>query len=154
MERKVAANNRKAFHDYTILEKYEAGLVLAGYEVKSLRQGQANLTDGFVNFSKDGAYLENVHIPPYAQQSTHILDFNSRRKRKILMHRREIKVLFDKTREKGLTLVPLELYFKDGKAKIEVAVAIGKKQYDRRESVKDREAARDVARALRRGGDR
>ena len=147
MERKVAANNRKAFHDYTILEKYEAGLVLAGYEVKSLRQGQANLTDGFVNFSKDGAYLENVHIPPYAQQSTHILDFNSRRKRKILMHRREIKVLFDKTREKGLTLVPLELYFNQrGVAKVLLGLGKGKKDYDKRESIKKRDLEREMRR--------
>ena len=147
MERKVAANNRKAFHDYTILEKYEAGLVLAGYEVKSLRQGQANLTNGFVNFSKDGAYLENVHIPPYAQQSTHILDFNSRRKRKILMHRREIKVLFDKTREKGLTLVPLELYFNQrGVAKVLLGLGKGKKDYDKRESIKKRDLEREMRR--------
>ena len=147
MERKVVANNRKAFHDYTILEKYEAGLVLAGYEVKSLRSGQANLTDGFVNFSKDEAYLDNVHIPAYAQLSTHILDFNSRRKRKILMHKREIVNLFAKTREKGLTLVPLEIYFSPrGKAKVLLGLGKGKRTVDKRETLKKRDIEREMRR--------
>lgn len=147
MERKVVANNRKAFHDYAILDKYEAGLVLAGYEVKSLRQGQANLTDGFVNFTPSGAYLENIHIPAYAQQSSHILDFNSRRKRKILMHKKEIIKLYNHTREKGLTLVPLEIYFnQNGLAKVLLGLAKGKKAYDKRESIKKREVDREMRR--------
>lgn len=147
MERKVVAQNRKAFHDYTILEKYEAGLVLAGYEVKSLRSGQANLTDGFVNFSKNEAFLDNVHIPAYAQMSTHILDFNSRRKRKILMHKREIESLFAKTREKGLTLVPLEIFFSPrGKAKVTLGLGKGKVAADKRETLKKRDIEREMRR--------
>jgi SsrA-binding protein len=147
MEKKTVANNRKAFHDYTILDKYEAGLVLAGYEVKALRDGKASLVDGFVNFTKNEAYLENVHIPAYAQQSTHILDFNSRRKRKILMHKKEIVKLFNNTREKGLTLVPLEIYFnKNGIAKVLLGLAKGKKAYDKRESIKKRDVEREMRR--------
>ena len=147
MERKVVANNRKAFHDYTILDKYEAGMVLAGYEVKSLRSGQANLTDGFVNFKGDEAFLENVHIPAYAQQSSHILDFNSRRKRKVLMHAREIKALSEKTREKGLTLVPLEIYFNQrGTAKVLLGLGKGKRTVDKRESLKKRDIEREMKR--------
>jgi SsrA-binding protein len=147
MEKKVVANNRKAFHDYEILVKHEAGLVLAGYEVKSLRQGKANLTDGFVNFKKNEAYLENVHIPAYAQQSTHILDFNSRRARKVLMHRSEIRNLFAKTREKGLTLVPLEIYFNArGDAKVLLGLGKGKKSFDKRETLKKRDIEREMRR--------
>ncbi len=149
MERKSVANNRKAFHDYTILEKYEAGLVLAGYEVKSLRAGQSNLTDGFVNFTSAGeAYLDNVHIPAYTHISTHILDFDSRRKRKILMHKREIKNLFAKTREKGLTLVPLEIYFNArGVAKVSLGLGKGKKSFDKRETLKKRDVEREMRRS-------
>lgn len=148
MERKVVANNRKAFHDYAILERYEAGLVLAGYEVKSLRSGQANLTDGFVNFSSHGeAFLDNVHIPAYAQQSTHILDFDPRRKRKLLMHSKEIKNLYQKTREKGLAVVPLEIYFSPrGLAKVSLGLAKGKKSFDKRESLKRRDIEREMRR--------
>jgi len=148
MEIKTVANNRKAFHDYTILDKYEAGLVLAGYEVKALRDGKASLVDGFVGFTKNNnAYLENVHIPAYAQQSTHILDFNSRRKRKILMHKKEIVKLYNNTREKGLTLVPLEIYFnKNGIAKVLLGLAKGKKAYDKRESIKKRDVEREMRR--------
>ena len=153
MEKKSVANNRKAFHDYTILEKYEAGLVLAGYEVKSLRTGQANLTDGFVNFSRDEAYLDNVHIPAYAQQSSHILDFNSRRKRKILMHKREISSLFAKTREKGLTLVPLEIYFNQrGVAKVLLGLGKGKKTVDKRETLKKKDMEREMRRSVGKRG--
>ena len=149
MERKVVANNRKAFHDFAILEKYEAGLELAGYEVKSLRSGQANLTDGFVSFKGNEAYLDNVHIPAYAQISTHIMDFDPRRKRRILMHKREITSLFAKVREKGLTLVPLEIYFNQrGMAKVSLGLGKGKKSFDKRETIKKR----DIEREMRRNG--
>jgi SsrA-binding protein len=147
MEKKTIANNRKAFYSYAILEKLEAGIVLTGYEVKSLRKSSANLTDGFVNFKKNEAFLENVHIPPYAQQSTHILDFNSRRPRKILMHRIEMRNLFAKTREKGLTLVPLEIYFSPkGRAKVLLGLGKGKKTVDKRETIKKRDVEREMRR--------
>ena len=147
MEKKTIANNRKAFHNYAILEKIEAGIMLTGYEVKSLRKSSANLTDGFVNFKKNEAFLENVHIPPYAQQSTHILDFNSRRSRKVLMHRDEIRKLHDKTREKGLTLVPLEIYFSPkGMAKVMLGLGKGKNTVDKRETLKKRDVEREMRR--------
>ena len=111
MDKKTIATNRKAFHDYAILERLEAGIVLEGYEVKSLRQAKANLTDGFVRFNGGEAFLDNIHIAPYAQQSTHVRDYNPRRPRKLLLHKNEITKYYSKTREKGLTLVPLELYF-------------------------------------------
>jgi SsrA-binding protein len=147
MEKKTVANNRKAFHDYAILEQVEAGLMLTGYEVKSLRQNSANLTDGFVHFKNNEAFLENVHIAAYAQQSTHILDFNSRRPRKVLMHRTEIKNLFNKTREKGLTLVPLEIFFSPrGFAKVMLGLGKGKKAADKRESIKKKDIEREMRR--------
>ena len=149
MERKVVAQNRKAFHDYTILEKYEAGIALAGYEVKSLREGKANLTDGFVGFTKSEAYLENVHIPAYAMISTHIMDFDSRRKRKVLMHKREISALAAKTREKGLTLVPLEIFFSPrGLAKVTLGLGKGKRTVDKRETLKKRDIEREMRRSM------
>jgi len=147
MEKKSVANNRKAFFNYEILEKLEAGLMLTGYEVKSLRKSSANLTDGFVNFKKNEAFLENVHIPPYAQQSTHILDFNSRRPRKVLLHRAEIKNLYNKTREKGLTVVPLEIYFSPkGMAKVMLGLGKGKNTADKRETIKKRDVEREMRR--------
>jgi SsrA-binding protein len=147
MEKKTVANNRKAFHNYAILEQVEAGLMLTGYEVKSLRKSSANLTDGFVNFKKNEAFLENVHIPPYAQQSTHILDFNSRRPRKVLLHRIQIKSLYDKTREKGLTLIPLEIYFSPkGLAKVTLGLGKGKNAADKRDSIKKKDIEREMRR--------
>ena len=145
---KVIARNRRARHDYHIEEVYEAGLVLTGTEVKSLRAGRASLTDGFGQVSDHEVWLHNVHIPEYTQGTW--TNHEPRRTRKLLMHRREIDKLASETTERGLTLVPLALYFKDGKAKVELALARGKRSYDKRQDLAARDAAREVDRALRR----
>lgn len=150
MDKKIVSTNRKAFHNFEILEVFEAGIVLEGYEVKSLRGGEANLTDGFVNFRNNEAYIENIHIPPYAQKSTHILDFNSRRSRKLLLRKNEITRLFAKTREKGLTVVPLEIYFSSrGIAKVKLGLAKGKRAADKRETLRRRDIEREVRREMK-----
>ena len=146
--RQVIARNRRARHDYHIIETYEAGLVLRGTEVKSLRAGRASLADGFAMVSDGEAWLHNVHIPEYTQGTW--TNHEPRRTRKLLLHRREIAKLASATAERGLTLVPLSLYFSDGKAKIELAVARGKHIYDKRRELARRDAAREVDRALRR----
>ena len=149
MEKKIVATNRKAFHDFEILETFEAGIVLAGYEVKSLRKGEANLTDGFVGFKGDEAYLENIHIAPYTQQSTHVQDYNSRQRRKLLLHKSEIVRLSQRTREKGLTLVPIEIYFSErGIAKVKLGLAKGKRLADKRETLKRRDIERETRREM------
>jgi SsrA-binding protein len=145
---KMIARNRRARHDYHIEEVYEAGLVLTGTEVKSLRAGRASLTDGFGQISDHEVWLHNVHIPEYTQGTW--TNHEPRRTRKLLMHRREIDKLASETTERGLTLVPLALYFKDGKAKVELALARGKRSYDKRQDLAARDAAREVDRALRR----
>jgi SsrA-binding protein len=145
---KMIARNRRARHDYHIEEVYEAGLVLTGTEVKSLRAGRASLTDGFGQISDHEVWLHNVHIPEYTQGTW--TNHEPRRTRKLLMHRREIDKLASETTERGLTLVPLALYFKDGKAKVELALARGKRSYDKRHDLAARDAAREVDRALRR----
>ena len=145
---KVIARNRRARHDYHIEDVYEAGLVLTGTEVKSLRAGRASLADGFAQVSDHEAWLLNVHIPVYTEGTW--TNHEPRRPRKLLMHRKEIDKLASATAERGLTLVPLSLYFKDGKAKVELAVARGKRTYDKRHDLAERDAARDVDRALRR----
>ena len=145
---KMIARNRRARHDYHIEEVYEAGLVLTGTEVKSLRAGRASLTDGFGQISDHEVWLHNVHIPEYTQGTW--TNHEPRRTRKLLMHRREIDKLASATTERGLTLVPLALYFKDGKAKVELALARGKRSYDKRHDLAARDAAREVDRALRR----
>ena len=147
---KMIARNRRARHDYHIEEVYEAGLVLTGTEVKSLRAGRASLTDGFGQISDHEVWLHNVHIPEYTQGTW--TNHEPRRTRKLLMHRREIDKLASATNERGLTLVPLALYFKDGKAKVELALARGKRSYDKRHDLAARDAAREVDRALRRRG--
>ena len=147
---KMIARNRRARHDYHIEEVYEAGLVLTGTEVKSLRAGRASLTDGFGQISDHEVWLHNVHIPEYTQGTW--TNHEPRRTRKLLMHRREIDKLTSQTTERGLTLVPLALYFKDGKAKVELALARGKRSYDKRHDLAARDAAREVDRALRRRG--
>ncbi|HEV8220944.1 MAG TPA: SsrA-binding protein SmpB [Streptosporangiaceae bacterium] len=147
---KMIARNRRARHDYHIEEVYEAGLVLTGTEVKSLRAGRASLTDGFGQISDHEVWLHNVHIPEYTQGTW--TNHEPRRTRKLLMHRREIDKLASETTERGLTLVPLALYFKDGKAKVELALARGKRSYDKRHDLAARDAAREVDRALRRRG--
>lgn len=146
--RQVIARNRRARHDYHIIEAYEAGLVLTGTEVKSLRAGRASLADGFAMVSGGEAWLHNVHIPEYTQGTW--TNHEPRRTRKLLLHKREIAKLAAATAERGLTLVPLSLYFSDGKAKIELAVARGKHTYDKRRDLAQRDAAREVDRALRR----
>src|SRR5919109_2284276 len=128
--RKLIAQNKKARHDYHILDTYEAGLVLTGTEVKSLRQGRASLVDGFVQLDGNEAWLHNVHIPEYAQGTW--TNHAARRKRKLLLHRGEIDKLEAKTQETGHTLVPLQLYFVNGRAKVELALARGKREYDKR----------------------
>ncbi len=144
--RKLIAQNRKARHDYTILDTYEAGVVLAGTEVKSLRAGRASLVDGFATISNGEVWLQNVHIPEYTQGTW--TNHEPRRARKLLLHRDEINRLVGKTRESGLTLVPLQLYFRDGKVKVELALARGKRSYDKRQDLARRDAQREMSRAL------
>lgn len=139
--------NRKAHHLYHILESYEAGIALVGTEVKSLRLGKANLKDSYAMVEKAEIYLHNMHISPYDQASR--FNHDPTRTRKLLMHKKEIKRLLGKTVEKGLTLVPLKLYFKGNVAKVELALVIGKKMYDRRKDIKDREVKRELRRVLK-----
>jgi SsrA-binding protein len=145
---KVIARNRRARHDYHIEDVYEAGVALTGTEVKSLRAGRASLTDGFAQVSDGEVWLHNVHIPEYTQGTW--TNHPPRRIRKLLLHRKEIDRMVAKTQEQGLTLVPLSLYFKDGKVKVELALARGKRTYDKRHDLARRDAAREVERALRR----
>ena len=144
--RKLVAQNRKARHDYSVLDTFEAGLVLVGTEVKSLRAGRASLVDGYAQIADGEVWLLGVHIPEYTQGTW--TNHDPRRKRKLLLHRDEIAKLIGKTREGGLTLVPLSLYFRDGKAKVELALARGKRSYDKRQDLARRDAGREVARAL------
>ncbi|KAK1179697.1 SsrA-binding protein SmpB [Streptomyces sp. NBS 14/10] len=144
--RKLIAQNKKARHDYHILDTYEAGLVLTGTEVKSLRQGRASLVDGFAQLDGGEAWLHNVHIPEYSQGTW--TNHAARRKRKLLLHRAEIDKLIGKTQETGHTLVPLALYFKDGRAKVEVALAKGKKEYDKRQTLREKQDRRESDRAI------
>jgi len=143
--RKLIAQNKKARHDYHIDETYEAGLALVGTEVKSLRAGRASLVDAYGRIKDGEVWLEGVHIPEYDQGSW--TNHEPRRSRKLLLHRAEIAKLIGKTKESGLTLVPLSLYFKDGKAKVEIALARGKKAYDKRQTLAARDAEREIARA-------
>ncbi|MFI7441381.1 SsrA-binding protein SmpB [Nonomuraea indica] len=145
--RKVIAQNKRARHDYTLEDTFEAGLVLQGTEVKSLREGRASLVDGYASIDGGEAWLFNVHIPEYSQGTW--TNHAARRKRKLLLHRKEIDKLAAKTKEGGLTIVPLQLYFKDGRAKIEIAVARGKKDWDKRQSLAEQQAKREMARVLR-----
>ncbi|GHJ27872.1 MULTISPECIES: SsrA-binding protein SmpB [Streptomyces] len=144
--RKLIAQNKKARHDYHILDTYECGLVLTGTEVKSLRQGRASLVDGFAQLDGGEAWLHNVHIPEYSQGTW--TNHAARRRRKLLLHRAEIDKLIGKTQETGHTLVPLALYFKDGRAKVEVALAKGKKEYDKRQTLRERQDRREAERAI------
>jgi SsrA-binding protein len=144
--RKLVAQNRKARHDYHIEDTYEAGLVLVGTEVKSLREGRASLVDGFVDIENGEAWLHSVHIPEYSQGTW--TNHAARRKRKLLLNRVEIDKIERKTSEKGYTIVPLSLYFKDGRAKVEIALAKGKKSWDKRHSLAERQANREKEQAL------
>jgi SsrA-binding protein len=146
--KKIVASNRRARHDYAIEDVLEAGLVLTGTEVKSLRAGRATLTDGFGQITDGEVWLHGVHIPPYIGGTW--TNHEPRRIRKLLLHRKEIDRLARSTSEGGLTLIPLSLYFFDGKAKIELALARGKRTYDKRQELARRDAAREVDRVLRR----
>ena len=144
---KIACENRKARHDYFIHETLEAGLALAGTEVKSLRAGKANLRDSYAEVKGGEVFVQNMHISPYEQGN--IFNHDPLRPRKLLLHKAEIRRLFGKTREKGMTLVPLKIYFKRGKAKMELALASGKHNYDKRQALAAKAAQRDVERALK-----
>ena len=144
--RKLIAQNKKARHDYLVLDTYECGLVLTGTEVKSLRQGRASLVDGFIQIDGHEAWLHNVHVPEYSQGTW--TNHTARRKRKLLMHRMEIDKLESKSQETGHTIVPLALYFKDGRAKIEIALAKGKKEYDKRQTLREKQDRRETDRAI------
>jgi SsrA-binding protein len=146
----VIARNRRARHDYHLEDVVEAGLVLTGTEVKSLRAGRASLTDGFAQITDGEMWLHGVHIPEYTQGTW--TNHEPRRPRKVLLHRKEIDRLASKTAERGLTIIPLSLYFKDGKVKVELALARGKRTYDKRHDLAQRDAAREVERAFRRRG--
>ena len=146
-ERQIVATNRRARFEYEILDTWEAGLVLVGPEVKALRAGKANLSDAYAMVRRGEAYLVNAHISPYDKAGRDNPD--PRRERKLLLHRREIGKLQGQVAEKGLTLVPLSLYFKDGRAKVEIALARGKRRYDKRESIKRREQEIEMKRATR-----
>jgi SsrA-binding protein len=144
--RKVVATNRKARHDYTIEDTYEAGMVLTGTEVKSLRQGRASLVDGYAYIDNGQAYLDAVHIPEYNQGTW--TNHPPRRVRKLLLHKQQILKLSSQVREGGYTLVPLKLYFSDGRAKVEIAVAKGKREYDKRQALRERQDNREAQRAM------
>jgi len=144
--RKVIAQNRKAWRDYRIDDTFEAGLVLSGTEVKSLRAGRASLVDGFAEVQDNEVWLHGVHIPQYTQGTW--TNHEPRRRRKLLMHRQEIDKLAARVAERGLTIVPLSLYFKDGRAKVEIGVGRGKRSYDKRQDMARRDADREVARAM------
>ena len=147
-DEKDVAVNRRAFHDYFIDEKYEAGVMLTGTEVKSVRNGRANLRDGYVRIDNGEAWLENVHISPYAEGN--LMNHEPLRARKLLLHRKEISSLIGKVKQRGYTLIPLRIYISRNHAKVEVGLARGKRQYDKREAIAARDAKREIERAMRR----
>jgi SsrA-binding protein len=143
---KQIASNRKAYHDYSIEDTWEAGIVLTGTEVKALRAGRASLVDGFAEVDGGEAWLIGVHIAEYSQGTW--TNHTPRRRRKLLLHRSEIDRIERRTSEKGFTLVPLSLYFKDGRAKVEIGLARGKRQYDKRQTLAEKDARRDIEREV------
>jgi SsrA-binding protein len=147
MGEKLICNNKKAYHDYFIEEKLEAGLVLQGTEVKSLRAGKANLNDSFMLVRDGEAFLHNLHISPYdfGNRQNHKIDRN----RKLLLHRKQIDRLYGSIREQGYSIVPLRLYFRDGLVKVEIGLAKGKKLYDKREDLKKKDSQRELSQALK-----
>jgi SsrA-binding protein len=147
MGEKLICNNKKAYHDYFIEEKLEAGLVLQGTEVKSLRAGKANLNDSFMLVRDGEAYLHNLHISPYdfGNRQNHQSDRN----RKLLLHRKQIDRLYGSIREQGYSIIPLRMYFKDGLVKVEIGLAKGKKMYDKREDMKKKDSQRELSQALK-----
>ncbi|ACU95836.1 SsrA-binding protein SmpB [Saccharomonospora viridis] len=144
--RKVIVSNRRARHDYTIVDTYEAGVALVGTEVKSLRAGKASLADSFATVDDGEVFLRGLHIPEYSHGTW--TNHEPRRTRKLLLHRREIEKLIGKTKESGYSLIPLSLYFKDGKVKVELALGKGRKAYDKRQAIAKRDAQREMARAM------
>lgn len=144
--RKLVASNKKARHDYLIEDTFEAGIVLTGTEVKALRAGRASLVDGFGTIDRGEAWLEGVHIPEYTEGTW--TNHAPRRKRKLLLHRREIEELARETQAKGQTIVPLALYFVDGRAKVEIALARGKKEYDKRHALREKQEVREAQAAM------
>lgn len=141
---KVIATNRKAKHDYFILDSYEAGLVLRGSEIKSIRAGQISLSEAYVRTDGVEAWLVDAHIAPYKQASIH--NHDPQRQRKLLLHTREIRELYENVKQKGLTIIPLRVYLRDGLAKVEIAVAKGKKKFDKRADIAKRDAQREIDR--------
>ena len=148
MSVKVIATNRKARHDYYLSDSYEAGISLKGSEIKSIRAGQISIKEAYVQIENFEAWLVNAHIAPYEQAS--YLGHEPRRKRKLLLHRKEINRLWDAVRKKGVTIIPTRVYLKNGRAKVEIAIGRGKKQYDKRQEIAKRDAQRDMERNLRR----
>ena len=144
---KIVAQNRKAFHDYFVEETFEAGMVLTGTEVKSLRDGKANLKDSYVIIKDSEAFLLNCHISPYTHGN--IMNHDPVRTRKLLLHRKEIIRLQGMAAQKGYSLVPLKIYFKESRAKVEIGLVKGKRQYEKRETIKKKEAAREIERAMK-----
>jgi SsrA-binding protein len=144
---RIVAENRKALHDYHILETFEAGLVLQGTEVKSIRDGRVNLRDSFARVEAGEVWVYNVHISPYANRG--YADHEPTRRRKLLLHRQEIRKLIGRTVERGMTLVPLRLYFKDGRIKLAVSLAKGKQSHDKREAIRKRELDRETRAAMK-----
>ncbi len=144
---KIVARNRKARHDYEILDTYEAGMVLMGSEIKSIRAGRVNMAEGYVQHKAGEMWLVNAHISPYEEAG--VYGHEPLRARKLLLHRKEIEELHDAIRIKGFTLVPLQLHLRNGRAKLEVAVARGKKKYDKRETLRRKDAQRQMDRALK-----
>lgn len=143
---KVVATNRKAHHEYFLLETYEAGIALQGSEIKSIRAGQVSLSQAYVNFDKDEVWLVNAHIAPYEQANR--FNHDPLRPRKLLLHQSEIRKLWENVRQKGVTIIPLKVYLKDGRAKVEIAVAKGKKLYDKRADLAKRDAQREMERQV------
>ena len=144
---KIIADNRKAHHDYHLLETFEAGMVLLGTEVKSIREGGANLRDSFARIESGEVWVYNVHISPYRNRG--YSDHDPKRRRKLLLHRQEIRKLIGKTVERGMTLVPVRMYLKDGRVKMAISLAKGKKEHDKRETIKRRETARETRAAVK-----
>jgi SsrA-binding protein len=147
---KIVATNRRAPHDYHILDTYEAGLVLSGTEVKSLRAGKASLADSYVGFERGEAYVYNMFINPYDKGNRY--NHQEKRPRKLLLHKTEINRLLGQVTQKGFTIVPLKLYFKGSRAKLEIGLAKGKKAYDKRQDIKERETARELQRVMKEKG--
>ena len=144
---RLLADNRKAHHDYHILGTYEAGIVLLGTEVKSIREGRVNLRDSFARVEGSEVFIYNVHVSPYSHRG--YADHEPTRRRKLLLHKGEIRKLIGKTVERGMTLVPVRMYLKNGRVKVVVGVAKGKKLYDKRETIRRREAERETRRAIK-----